>query len=457
MSAVAQAKRKPSSAGASVSATAEVAERHPARRRALVVLGMHRSGTSALARVVSLLGADLPTDLMPALPGNNETGFWESQELVDIDDQVLASGGSSWDDLSAFPDSWIASPLAPVFREKAVRVLARDFEQSSLFVLKDPRFCLLVPFWTSILEELGAEPAFLIMIRNPLEIAASLKRRDGFPPAKSCLLFLRYMLAAERETRAYPRTFVNFETLLEDWQGAAARMSRELDLEWPRRVTAEIESFLDDHLRHHVFAAEDVAAREGFAGWVSDIYSAAMAASRGDQRALRQTFDTVRQELEIADRAFTPLIVGSRLALAASESEISRLGHELSVHQTETARLAEELAARDAEIARSQGELEASESERGRLGQELDARDARILQLEKEPDAQSVEPAERREELTELRGRLRSRDFELGRRDRELDGLDQRVQRLQTELESSRSQCRSMLAEIAEAAGPEPD
>jgi hypothetical protein len=71
--------------------------RFDAARRAVIVLGMHRSGTSALARVISLLGADLPNGLLKQGP-ENEAGFWESAKLVAIHDELLSSAGSSWDD-----------------------------------------------------------------------------------------------------------------------------------------------------------------------------------------------------------------------------------------------------------------------------------------------------------------------------------------------------------------------
>ena len=83
--------------------------------RAIVVLGMHRSGTSAFTRIFNLLGADLPKNLLPPSQ-TNETGYWEAADLMGIHDNILSSGGSSWDDWRAFNSSWFDSPLAEPFK-----------------------------------------------------------------------------------------------------------------------------------------------------------------------------------------------------------------------------------------------------------------------------------------------------------------------------------------------------
>ena len=93
-------------------------------RTCILVLGMHRSGTSALTRVISLLGAALPQKLMPAAQNNNETGFWEPRYLWTLHDQMLGEAGSRWDDwrkldLSALPPDRLRHYKAEVGRQIA--------------------------------------------------------------------------------------------------------------------------------------------------------------------------------------------------------------------------------------------------------------------------------------------------------------------------------------------------
>src|SRR5437870_5378082 len=215
-------------------------------RRGLVVAGMHRSGTSAVARVLSLLGADLPRELAEPQP-DNAKGYWEPLEIVQLHDQLLEALGSSWDDVGSLAASWIDSPPAQVFAERLGQLVGANFGESPLFVLKDPRICRLIPIWLRILGGIGVEPSFVLPVRNPLEVAESLRAREGFSIAKSLLLWLRHVLDAERDTRARPRAFLSYERLLRDWMGELARASTELELAWPRfadPARAEIESFL---------------------------------------------------------------------------------------------------------------------------------------------------------------------------------------------------------------------
>ena len=90
----------------------------PFDKQAVLVLGMHRSGTSAVTRFLNRLGAHLPSKLIPPDADSNVHGFWEPRNIVDIHDELLASAGSSWDDVAAFPRSWFDSELAQSFQDR---------------------------------------------------------------------------------------------------------------------------------------------------------------------------------------------------------------------------------------------------------------------------------------------------------------------------------------------------
>ena len=221
-------------------------------RRALLVLGMHRSGTSALARVLNLLGADLGPSLLPA-NADNEAGFWEPREIVALHDELLAALGSAWHDPRPLPEDALAGEAVRPFRARLEAILRRDFADAPVVGMKDPRLCRLVPLWREVLTEAGLTPAFALTCRHPDEVAASLAARDGMNPAAARLLWLEHVLAAERDSRGAMRAFVTYDGLLRKGRAEAERLAHELGLAEASTFAAAapaIEAFLDPGLRH---------------------------------------------------------------------------------------------------------------------------------------------------------------------------------------------------------------
>ena len=288
---------------------------------------MHRSGTSACTRTISLLGADLPTNLMPPQPGNNEAGFWESLDIYQLNDEILASGGSRWDDWLSFNPDWFLGGGGKHFKKSALAILEHDFGNSSLFVLKDPRVCRLLPFWLEVLRSVNAIPKCLIPIRNPLDVAASLRSRDGFSPVKSHALWLRHMLDAEYYSRSLQRTFLRYDDLLADWRLAVARFTDKLDLRWPRRsATAEVEidQFLNWKFRHHSLGDDAVKSHPELAGWVKDAFQAFLDLDAGiNPEEAEQRLDKIRSEFDQACRVLGPLAKAEEMARHELEATTS--------------------------------------------------------------------------------------------------------------------------------------
>lgn len=213
-------------------------------RRAVLVLGMHRSGTSALTRVLSLHGPALPADLM-AGRADNPRGFFESRGMVALDDAMLAALGSAWDDPRPLPAD--APARLAGFVPDCVALLRDQVPDGADFILKDPRACRLLPAWLPALAALGALPFAVIAVRNPLEVAASLAERDGMERLDALRLWLAHAVAAERDTRGIGRVVVHYDDLLRDWRGVVARVG----LAVRGGAAAATEAFLAGALRHH--------------------------------------------------------------------------------------------------------------------------------------------------------------------------------------------------------------
>ncbi|WP_157775115.1 hypothetical protein [Hartmannibacter diazotrophicus] len=221
--------------------------------RMIFVAGMHRSGTSALTRVLNLAGAALPEALLPGAAGN-VVGHWEPADVVALNDEILASMGLGWTSATRLPARWFDSQEAEFFTQKAAEVLRRNLQPIQTAVIKDPRLCRLLPLWIEAARRAGWTPNVVLMVRNPLEFAASLKARDRFNTTRTLMIGLRYLLDAEYGSREVPRAFVTYDSLLGEWRSTLQRLGERLDLVWPHltdKTAVEIDEFLSDGLRHH--------------------------------------------------------------------------------------------------------------------------------------------------------------------------------------------------------------
>ena len=391
-------------------------------RRAILVLGMHRSGTSAITRVLSLLGADLPSELLEPVPGVNESGFWESAKLVRIHDRLLEAAGSAWDDPREFPAEFFETAEGAAFSDEILGVLEEDFSNSPLFVIKDPRICRIVPFWIKTLRRFGARTLPLLLNRNPLEVAASLAHRDDFDSSKSLNLWLRHVLDMEKATRGMTRTFMDYEALLRDWSKTVDRSRADLAIDWPRspeEVSQEIEEFLSPSLRHHSRTAIDMASDPAVSPWVSDAFGAFQQLMDNPQssRAMA-TLVRVRVEFDRASSAFGALIGGQRersleRSVEEQESQLETLEGRLSEAERS-------LAERQADFDRHNEVLEQSHASDKEV---YEAEIERVRGLLEEFDERVRTQAATIEELSTSNEGLRSTNQDLARQQEELKRL----------------------------------
>ena len=228
-------------------------------RSALLVLGMHRSGTSALSGVLSHLGYTIPSTMMPA-ESDNPKGFFESRRIGNLNNEILRACGSSWHDWRPLALPIPESTTGAEFRDRAATLIAEEFADADHIVLKDPRISRVLPIWSDALARQHYRLHLVITYRNPFEVARSLLDRNGFPLSYSLLLCLRYMLDAERATRGGLRAFTSYDRVLTDWRGAVREFGNQHGLAFPRSIEAagpEVDDFLSTDLRHHAAARSD--------------------------------------------------------------------------------------------------------------------------------------------------------------------------------------------------------
>ncbi len=233
------------------------------KRTAFIVLGMHRSGTSSVAGALAQLGAAAPRTLMAAKP-ENPKGFWESEVIMALNDDILAACGSSWDDWRRLPTEGLRAGAS--FSARATAALREEFGDADTIVLKDPRICRFYPFWREILIGSSYEPLVISPIRAPGEVVASLTRRNTLDRDHAFRLWLRHVLDAEAFTRGQRRHLVGWSDFLSDWKPVLTVMSARLgrEIAASNSATAQaLDGFLSVDLRREREAAGDVPAAVG--------------------------------------------------------------------------------------------------------------------------------------------------------------------------------------------------
>ncbi len=314
------------------------------KRRCLLVLGMHRSGTSALTRVLSLMGADLPRDLIGISEGN-ERGHWESQRLVDYHDRMLSELGSSWHDWRPLEFTTLTTAKRETIQNDILEIVNYEYSASELFIIKDPRICRFARFFIDTLKKDEIDVLPILAWRNPLEVIQSLQNRssmwpDGYKRMDAGLLWLSHVLAAEFHTRGSIRAITSYDNLLGNWKKSVEVIERQLGMEFPvpySETEIEVEAFLEPNLRHHSHNLQELILDPQARGWLSDVFDAIRKIhSTRTQKKAEETLDRVRQEFQatvpILDAALQETHA-ARQENAAIRSENENLRGEISIKE----------------------------------------------------------------------------------------------------------------------------
>lgn len=181
------------------------------RKKIIVILGMHRSGTSILSRSMRVFGASLGDHLMEPQPCNPK-GFFEDLDIYELNEKLLSHIGQHWYSLSPILKKGF-SDLVGSYQNDAIKLLRQKLEKENIFSFKDPRTAILLPFWQSVFRNLRTPVSYFTIIRNPISVALSLRERDNFPIERSILLWTKYNLSILRNTRGKNTSFVLFDDL----------------------------------------------------------------------------------------------------------------------------------------------------------------------------------------------------------------------------------------------------
>lgn len=438
-------------------------------RCAIVVLGMHRSGTSALTRMLALMGCALPATLVPANK-TNPAGHWESQPICDFDDAAFAAAGTHWLDWLPINPEFPRSVVWPGLVERARSLLQSEFGAAPLFAIKDPRMCRLADLWLEALDAEGVQAAIVLVLRHPQEISSSLAA-GGYPIDEGFgqLLWLRHLLSAEAATRNRRRTFVTFDMLMSDWETVADKLTADLEVHWPHRTQGaaeEVDEFLTPKLRHHS-ASEQGPVSNRLRSWVAEVYAILSRwTEEGENPEDYPALDALLQAFDAAG----PIFARPLIASAEARQEVEGLKRELAAalrgHKEVTAERDLALVAKETALIKLDAAHtllnERIAAERDRLNSENDAHQeaeklrhdlafaqSRCLQREEQLAQIETQGVAEREERDGLRDAISRSQSEITRLTNRLAEADQWVLQLASERKAAEQAARRVEASSA--------
>ena len=275
-------------------------DRREATSAGVVILGMHRSGTSLLSGLLGELGFEFGGSVVGST-ASNPKGHWEHAGVVHTHDSFLMNVGRHWSDPRPMPDELFHSEAAAQARRRLRSIFERDFVPRSKWVLKDPRHCRLLPLWDRIWADRRSVFRFVHIVRNPFDVAASLAVRDRLSLEHSLLLWLRHSLDAELGTRDGVRAWIAFDDLVESPAKTVAGLSRRLRISGlvSDDMPAAIAEALDASLVHHHDERTGEAQTHEWSSvsWVGETWKALRQLTLGKESQARQKLDHVRAEL----------------------------------------------------------------------------------------------------------------------------------------------------------------
>ena len=302
----------------------------------VVVIGMHRSGTSAITRGLKALDVELGDRLWPPNEAVNAKGFWEDMDINALNIEMMKALNTDWHYLSPIKQSEFEMLSRDEFLLRAAALLRAKVGDNARFGFKDPRVAKLLPFWKEVVEHCHYEANYLLMTRHPSSVVESLRQREGFDAEKSYLLWLVHMLECIGATNGCRRVLVDFDRLMQNPERELGRIGSAFSLTVNAEAMATYMSdFLDDALRHTTFQPEELAQDVACLPLVRDVYAALLSVAADEmtldgedfQRHLslwQVEFARLEPTLRLADK-----LVAANISVNSAIAEKHNALHEL--------------------------------------------------------------------------------------------------------------------------------
>jgi len=320
------------------------------KKHLVVVLGMHRSGTSAITRSLQTLGIDLGGDLFGPRPNDNDKGFFEDIDVIKLNEGLLEAIGEDWHSLASCLPTRLRTQTLLRNRDDAIALLEKKMANVEWFGIKDPRVVRLLPFWKDVFESVRIDVKYVLAIRNPLSVAASLAQRNGFLAPKSYYLWLQHVIPAVLETQGCQRVVLDFDRLMVAPESEIRRLAVEFGLADQIDEAAledYVASFIEQGLRHTTYSLTDLNSAPGVPKLAVAAFTILSRAAVGgvsiDSQEVMSAFHEFAKEMDLLQPAL--------LFMTETDKEVARLGTNVAQANQEITRLSEAVSEKDGQIA----------------------------------------------------------------------------------------------------------
>ncbi len=328
------------------------------KSRLIVVLGMHRSGTSLVTKGLQVMGVILGEQLLVEA-SDNEKGFWEDRDVLALNSEILgALSKLDWHSLVPAPIDKLSAKSLSLYRSRAITFLQEKMKGKSIFGIKDPRLCRLLPFWKDVFEFLELDVSYVISIRNPISVAHSLKKRDGFEFEKSYYLWLIHVVSSMVESMGNPRVIIDYDLLMEQPEEQLQQIAKILNLSFEESYLDEyINKYITDQMRHTQFHVDDLSSIPDLPDEIIEAYTLLNRVAKGQiSISSKDVYDTFKK-LELRIDALCPVfkyvekkeiqIISSNREVGNRDTIIANLNREVGNRDTIIVDLNQEVGNRD--------------------------------------------------------------------------------------------------------------
>jgi hypothetical protein len=276
--------------------------------RLVVVLGMHRSGTSTIARSLQVMGVELGSNFLPP-DQHNERGYWEDTDIHALNVEMLEAIDSDWHHLTSVSQADVSALRNLGYVERASKILRHKIVGTQVFGLKDPRITKLLLFWTEVFKSCNIQVNYVLVIRNPLSIVQSLEKRDGLNRIHSFYLWLEYCLAALDFGLDRLSAVIDYDRLIQSPKNQLKTLAERLDLCFDLTKMQIFETdFLNPKFRHSIHKIDALKQDASCPALVREVYTTLLSVAAGELQLDDSKFHDEKSSWPAELRPLQPLM-----------------------------------------------------------------------------------------------------------------------------------------------------